>query len=132
MDTNDDGVLSLEEMLSGCEAAGIFNRAEMTDVFRRIDTDDSGVVDYTEFMAAAMDDRMFSHQALCQEAFEVFDQDHNGEITVEELRDVLMNDGVAAKQFGKEMLRDILRKVDKNGDQKIDSREFVAMLTGAD
>merc|ERR1712129_17972 len=82
MDTNKDGVLSLDEMLAGCEAAGIFDRDEMTEVFSRIDTDRSGQVDYTEFVAAAMCHRVFDHQALCQEAFEVFDQDHNGEITV--------------------------------------------------
>merc|ERR1712176_1399169 len=37
MDTNEDGVLSLPEMLAGCASAGIHDRDAMAAVFKQID-----------------------------------------------------------------------------------------------
>jgi len=129
MDTNQDGVLSLEEMLAGVAHAGLDgDMSSMKEVYRRIDTDHSGQVDYTEFVAGAMDQRFFRQQELCQEAFDVFDQNHDGDITVDELREVLSNDCVAASKLGKKNLEKIIEKADRNGDHKIDFSEFVTML----
>jgi len=128
LDANGDGVLSLEELCAGCAGLGYSHRDCITSIFREIDTDSSGAVDYTEFIAAAADQHFFLQAELCHEAFEVFDQDHNGDITLEELREVLAQSPGVAQKLGRGALEEILRQADSNGDRKIDFAEFVTML----
>jgi len=133
LDQNQDGVLSLEEMMVGVAEAGLEgDPTSMKEVFKRIDTDSSGQVDYTEFVAGAMEQRFFQQQELCQEAFDVFDQNHDGDITVDELKDVLKTDGIAASKLGKRALEKILAQADQDGDHKINFSEFVTMLNDAE
>lgn len=61
----------------------------MTEIFTRIDIDGSGFIDYTEFVAAAMDmEQMLSDKKL-KRAFEMFDVDGSGVISAEEIKEVL-------------------------------------------
>ncbi|KAK1379658.1 hypothetical protein POM88_026402 [Heracleum sosnowskyi] len=103
---------------------------EMSYIFFFVaDLDNSGTVDYTEFVAAMLhlnkaqkEDHMFA-------AFTYFDKDGNGYITSDELQH-------ACKQFGLEggQLEGIMHEVDKDNDWHIDYSEFVAMMqdTGLD
>eukprot|EP00440_Ansanella_granifera_P028289 gb/GFBE01030742.1/.p1 GENE.gb/GFBE01030742.1/~~gb/GFBE01030742.1/.p1 ORF type:complete len:142 (+),score=28.41 gb/GFBE01030742.1/:1-426(+) len=61
MDTNDDGVLELAEVRNGFEKIlgnGSAQLEEIDDVFSRLDIDGLGAIDYTEFCAAGLGDRM--------------------------------------------------------------------------
>jgi calcium-dependent protein kinase len=49
------------------------------------DTDKSGVIDYTEFLAATMDQQMYMRDDYMRTAFNMFDQDGSGRIDKEEL-----------------------------------------------
>ncbi len=46
IDKNGDGHLSLEEMIEGMSKVG-FDKKQVEDLFKEIDTDKSGAVDYT-------------------------------------------------------------------------------------
>lgn len=55
MDKNNDGSLSVAEIAHGLESAGVALPRNLHDLLENVDTDGSGVVDYTEFLAATMD-----------------------------------------------------------------------------
>lgn len=58
-------------------------------IFARIDIDGSGYIDYTEFVAAAMDmEQMLSDKKL-KRAFDMFDVDGSGVISADEIKEVL-------------------------------------------
>merc|ERR1712093_971391 len=56
----------------------------------------SGKIDYTEFVAATMDKRSYIQEDACWSAFRLFDADGNGVITLDELRQLLSAETLAA------------------------------------
>ena len=53
------------------------------------DTDGSGEIDYTEFLAATMDPKLFLKEAYLRTAFNMFDKDNNGKIDGDEVHALL-------------------------------------------
>ena len=62
------------------------NADELLDILRGADTDNSGIINYTEFLAAAMNATTYLRESNLQTAFEKFDVDGNGKIDRSELR----------------------------------------------
>eukprot|EP00438_Fugacium_kawagutii_P007277 Skav234425 [mRNA] locus=scaffold1656:141812:156149:- [translate_table: standard] len=74
-----------------------------------VDADGSGVIDYTEFLAATLDRPRH-------------DQNGDGKISQDELKMVLNNDEVE-ESLGHGMIIDLLKEVDGNGDGVIDFQD---------
>lgn len=58
IDKDGDGKITKEELLSGLITMSYFTvniREKVEDIFERLDTDKSGIIDYTEFITAATD-----------------------------------------------------------------------------
>ena len=56
LDLNKDGTLTLDEMKEGIEKLKKDNiDIDIEGIFKSIDTDHSGKIDYTEFLAASME-----------------------------------------------------------------------------
>lgn len=70
-------------------------------VLKSIDTDGSGVVNYTEFLAATIEKSVYMKQERLYQAFKMFDLDGSGKISKEELREVLGKNGVTDDAFYK-------------------------------
>lgn len=58
-------------------------------MFAAVDTDNSGFIDYTEFVVAATKQENLTSQEKLQAAFKMFDKDDSGKISAEEIREVL-------------------------------------------
>jgi len=54
-----------------------------------VDTDQSGFVDYSEFIAAAANKHKILSKDNLQNAFDAFDTDGNGSISVDEIKSML-------------------------------------------
>lgn len=52
MDTDGDGVLSYQELLTGLKLCGYEDPKEIDTIFKGMDMDQNGSVEYTEFLAA--------------------------------------------------------------------------------
>jgi len=127
LDANGDGYLALHELRAGV------SEAEMTHVnsetiMESVDSDGSGMIDYTEFLAATMDKDLYLQQDVCRGAFCVFDQDNSGSICLAELRQILEKGEVDAALDG-HAAEDLLEECDCNGDGSIDFEEFMLMMT---
>ena len=60
-----------------------------------------------------------------RDAFNIFDVDHSGTISVSELRKVLRAMG---KEMSNEQVLEMMREVDKDGNNEIDFIEFVNLM----
>ena len=58
-------------------------------MFEAVDTDNSGFIDYTEFVVAATNQSNMTEEAKLRAAFRMFDKDNSGSITADEIREVL-------------------------------------------
>ena len=131
-DTNGDGKLSMEEVKVGyLEHYGrIMSDEEVEQMFRAVDTDNSGFIDYTEFVVAATNQTALTSQEKLHAAFRMFDKDGSGIISADEIREVLCFGG--ANSLSAEAVDAIIKQVDENGDGEIQFEEFVQMMTGLD
>ena len=58
IDDNNDGMLSLDEMKKAISLNKGITCSNVEEIFKSIDTDNSGVINYTEFIAASLDKRI--------------------------------------------------------------------------
>lgn len=89
LDTTKDGKLQKEELRAGLdELAAYFDydsHFDFDELFKMMDSDGSGEVDFTEFITAAIDKRALLTKENIDAAFRTFDADGNGRITKDEL-----------------------------------------------
>ncbi|CAE7556573.1 CPK2 [Symbiodinium sp. CCMP2456] len=135
MDTNGDGVLELHEVRAGFQK--FFGRdspqvQDVEQVFQKLDLDGSGFIDYTEFCAAGIGERVSLEEDVLWAAFKAFDvQDDDGRITKEEVQQVLRSGDVNklwTPQVCQEVAEDIFETFDQNGDGSLDFQEFVKLM----
>lgn len=129
LDDNGDGTLTVAEMKAGLSKAGLKDiPADLKQILEGVDSDGSGKIDYTEFLAATLDKKVYMSEDACWQAFRVFDRNGDGKIDKDEIRQVLNDDSVKAAA-AKDMA-DVMADIDKNGDGEIDFEEFMAMMRG--
>ena len=128
LDADNDGMLSLHDLKEGLALWGVpEDIPDLELIMDGLDLDGTGYVDYTEFLAAAVDKERFLNKDICMCAFNIFDSDGDGKITNGDLRTVLDKGSLARDVAGR---RDALVKdVARNGDGTIDFEDFMAMLT---
>ncbi|KAM0847193.1 hypothetical protein ACQ4PT_055183 [Festuca glaucescens] len=131
MDTDNDGVVSCEELKSGIAKFGShLAESEVQMLIEAVDTNGKGALDYPEFLAVSLHLQRMANDEHLRRAFLFFDKDGNGYIEPDELREALKDEGAAD---GMEVVNDILQEVDTDKDGKISYEEFVAMMkTGTD
>jgi len=135
MDRNSDGTLAISEIKEGLKQVGVDLPRDLDALLQEVDTDGSGVVDYTEFLAATMDKKLYRQEDVVWQAFKKFDLDGSGAIDKKELAKVLGEEEVMEAMHlegeGDRLLQ-IFNKVDANGDGMIDFQEFFAMMRAAE
>ena len=99
---------------------------EIEEILRQVDSDESGFIDYTEFIVAAMDHSKLLRNDRLESAFKVFDQDGSGAISSEELIEMLGEDQVEDNVWS-----ELIQTVDQNGDGEIDLKEFKDLMLNA-
>jgi len=133
LDFNQDGVLSLEEVRNGFEriyGTDSKETAAITDVFRELDLDDSGTVDYTEFVAAGMGAGIAQQVEAMWAAFRQFDSNGDGRLQREEICHVLH--ACSTQSWGCNVCcsvgDQVIQRYDKNDDGVVDFDEFTRLV----
>merc|ERR1711988_1963154 len=95
LDENGDGLLTVKEMKEGLGKCGLKEiPPDLQQIMEEVDSDGSGVIDYTEFLAATLDKTVYMKEAVCWQAFRIFDRNGDGKISAQELQYVLGDEGV--------------------------------------
>ena len=126
LDSSGDGKLTQTELVPYCKKVfgDSFSDEDIQQIMKRVDTDGSGYIDYSEFIAAAMDKKKLLSEEKLEAAFKAFDTDHNGKITAQELKSFLESE----VKVDISAYRRLIQQVDKNGDGVIDFDEFKEMM----
>merc|ERR1719262_1190963 len=97
-------------------------------------TDGNDTIEYTEFIAAAMDKRAILKEEAVWEAFRIFDTDGSGTVTKKELMKILTGrtSDKIRKVHGDNAIDAFLGEYDQTGDNVIDFEEFMEMLRQAE
>ncbi|CAL1153190.1 unnamed protein product [Cladocopium goreaui] len=135
LDTNGDGMLQLHEVQSGFEkmfGAGSAPLAEINDMFRRLDIDGSGAIDYTEFLAAGLGNRVNNEVDALWAAFKAFDvQESDGNVTQAEIAQVLYEAGAGqtwSREKCEELAKEVVEQFDRDGNGSLDFDEWLLMM----
>ncbi|XP_058760025.1 calmodulin-like protein 7 [Vicia villosa] len=141
-DKNGDGFITRQEFM---ESLRIFmNEKEIDDIIVKFDSNKDGLIDFDEFCLLTREcmgggekkekegvnskERDLEElEGSLKEAFDVFDKDNDGLISEEELGFVLNALGL---REGKkiEECKEMIRKVDMDGDGMVDFNEFKIMM----
>lgn len=91
LDKNNDGVLTKEELVQGY--ASVYGQdlseEEVLAIFKKMDMNNDGKIEYSEFIVAALDEKNLMSEKRLKTAFEMFDKDKSGSISVDEIKKVL-------------------------------------------
>ncbi|KAG9148709.1 hypothetical protein Leryth_013393 [Lithospermum erythrorhizon] len=124
MDTDNSGAITFDELKAGLRKYGsTLQDTEIRDLMDAADVDNSGTIDYGEFITATIHLNKLEREEHLMAAFQYFDKDGSGYITVDELQQACADHGITDV-----LIEDIISEVDQDNDGRIDYGEFVAMM----
>lgn len=127
IDKNHDGRITKDELVSEYSKIMTVDEAQhiADDLLNKIDSGKDGKIDYTEFLASCNERQKSISLEKLEIAFEMFDTDKSGTITVDEIREALGNGSSNEDNLWSQ----IVKEADKNGDGVIDLSEFIHLMT---
>ena len=90
-----------------------------------LDINKNGYIDYTEFLAGCMKSKIYLKDEHLRRAFEYFDKDKSGTISVDELQSVLSGDTMKIPTSD---IKNLMKEVDLDKDNQINYNEFLEMM----
>ncbi|GMJ14146.1 calcium-dependent protein kinase 15 [Hibiscus trionum] len=125
IDTDNSGTITYEELKEGLARLGSkLNEAEVKQLMEAADVDGNGSIDYIEFISATMHRYRLETDEDLYKAFQYFDKDNSGFITMDELEGAMKEYGMSNEAN----IKDIIAEVDSDNDGKINYDEFCSMM----
>jgi len=124
MDEDKQGTISLQEMKKVIEASYDIADAEVKKIFDALDTNNDDEIHYSDFLAAMVSTRIVMHDDMLRAAFDKFDTDQSGYITVGNMHEVL------GETCNENQISSLLAEADQLKDGRVSYAEFVSYLRG--
>lgn len=126
IDKNGDGKINKSELIQQYIKTMEEEEAKATveKIMNDVDKNNSGDIDYTEFIAACINYNDYNSKSNLEAAFSMFDKDRSGFITVDEIKSVLGHDNISDDK----VWAGIITEADQNGDGVIDLKEFITIM----
>jgi calcium-dependent protein kinase len=129
LDKNDNGTLSKAELTEGYkevfpDSDEDYIEEEVNRIFRQVDINSSGEIEFSEFMMATADRHKLVSKERVRLAFEALDINHTGLLNTSVLKNIFGS----VSQYNEDFWRSIIQEIDLNGDGLIDFFEFSEMM----
>lgn len=125
IDTDNSGMVTIQELKVGLMKQGSkLTEADIKKLMEAADVDGNGKIDFNEFISATMHMNKTEKEDHLWAAFQHFDTDNSGFITIYELQEVMEKNGMGDPAT----INEIISEVDTDNDGRIDYDEFVAMM----
>lgn len=98
---------------------------EINKILKDLDVNDEDTIRYSEFLAAAMNSKLYLSKEKLWTAFKFFDIENSNYITQENIQEVMKR---AGKLYSDEQIREMIQEVDIGKDGKISFDEFCRMM----
>lgn len=118
-----DGQITFEEFKQCLVKYDKLKEDEIKKLFESIDVDKNGMIDYTEFIAASINRQVYLKNERLYEVFCSLDKDKSGKISKDDIIKTIKCDKIQEEEIEK-----YIKAVDKNGDGKIDYKEFLELM----
>lgn len=127
-DENSDGKITKKEMTNVFEKVLELKnyKKEIDDIFKKLDSDNNGFIEYEEFVRASINKEALVTDEILKFAFNFFDKDGSGQITIGELKNIFCNN--QDKQISEELMKKIMEEIDTDGNLEISFSEFKEMM----
>jgi len=128
IDTNHTGCLNNEEISDAFKKVGVkISKEEVEEIINRIEDNDHGKINYSEFLLAAMDFKKNVDKEKLISAFSYFDIDKTGKIEICDIEEAMLRSG--KKILDKSELYSLISNANKGKDNlSISLDEFLAMF----
>uniref|UniRef100_A0A7S2I8K5 non-specific serine/threonine protein kinase n=1 Tax=Zooxanthella nutricula TaxID=1333877 RepID=A0A7S2I8K5_9DINO len=129
LDRDGNGHITVPELRDAFDKAGVQIPSDIS--FASMGTDGNDTIEYTEFLALALDKRKVLKEDVVWEAFKVFDSDGSGTVTKKELCKILTGrtSDKIRQVHGEKAIEAFLDSYDTSDDGVIDFDEFLQMLS---
>ncbi|KFK28778.1 hypothetical protein AALP_AA7G046400 [Arabis alpina] len=125
MDTDKSGTITYEELKTGLAKLGSkLSETEVKQLMEAADVDGNGTIDYIEFISATMNRYRLDRDENLFKAFQYFDKDNSGFITMDELESTMKEYGMGDEAS----IKEVIAEVDTDNDGRINYEEFCAMM----
>ena len=126
IDKNGNGKINKEELFNGL--SDIYQsdklQQDVDEIFKNLDVNNDLYLETEEFVRAAIDKSIFLTEKSLKFAFNFFDKTNKGEITVNDLINILSGDDVSKEEM--ERVREMVGKIKKK--KKIRFEEFCEIM----
>lgn len=120
-DKEKNGTISFDEFRSSLFSFAN-SECQVREMFDAVDVDNTGVIHYTEFLAATIEAHGIIEEERLAEAFDRLDCDDSGFISLSDLRDLF------AGELPDKNLKEIIAQVDHDHYNKISYKEFLTLM----
>lgn len=98
---------------------------DVDQIFNAMDFDNSGQVDYTQFIASCLDGTIRKNQNFLKKQFEKLDCDKDGKLNKNDIEQIVHSD---TSNHNKLDIQKMIDEADLDGDGKIDYGQFLVLL----
>jgi calcium-dependent protein kinase len=128
LDTDNNGTLSYNEIRQGFlkySGKKKMSDNEFNKIMSNVDADKNDAIEYEEFIAATINLEELLTDENLRIAFNSFDKDGSHELSADEIKGAL---GLIEEETGKNVINEIIKEIDLNGDGLISFEEFKHLM----
>jgi calcium-dependent protein kinase len=120
--------LACNGKLSKAEVEAAFGHSLSEEEFARVDTGRTGYINYSDFLVAAMNEKVLLSDKKLRKAFDLFDKDGNGLICASDLKEAFSFFCDAENVLDDTVIQNLIKQMDRDCDGFVTYDDFLAMM----